>query len=94
MNITFHIEEPHRATFSLKVTKNSKFISLKTAICDALKEKNYKYKHIHSNSFFLLKKSSVVNETPILSDTTISDGDTLLIILKNTIKDIEGKRLD
>ena len=94
MNITFHIEEPHRATFSLKVTKNSKFISLKTAICDALKEKNYKYKHIHSNSFFLLKRSSVVNETPILSDTTISDGDTLLIILKNTIKDIEGKRLD
>lgn len=85
IEIYIQILEPYKVSFSLKISKNSKFSLLKSTICDKLKEKNKKYQNLTPSSFILMKKYSIVKETDTLAETDFEDGDTLFIILKECI---------
>ena len=85
IEIFIQILEPYKASFSLKISKNSKFSLLKSTICDKLKEKNKKYQNLTPFSFILMKKYSIVKETNTLAETDFEEGDTLFIILKECI---------
>ena len=85
LNIHIQINEPYRVTFSINATKNSKTKEFKEKICETLTQKNSKYKNIIPNSFILMKKYSIVKENELIENCGLENGDTLYIILKESI---------
>ena len=86
LNIHIQILQPYRVTFSLTLTKNTKFILFKQSICDTLKKKNNNYKNLTINSFILMKKYSILKENTLISECDLNNEDTLFIILKESLE--------
>ena len=85
ITIRCHINEPHKASFTVIVGKKVEISKLKITICEQLGKKNKIYSSLKPNSFCLMKNYSFIQEFGTVGDTILSDGDNVYIILKESM---------
>ena len=85
ITIKCQINEPKKASFTIIIGKKVEMSKLKNTICEQLKKKNKIYANLKVNQFCLMKNYSFVQEFGNVEDTNLSDGDTIFIILKDSM---------
>ena len=80
------INEPHKASFTIIVGKKVDISKLKKTICEQLGKKNKIYASLEPYSFWLMRNYSVIQEYGTVGDTPLSDGDSIYIVLKDSMK--------
>ena len=87
MKITCQITEPAKASFTILIGKKVEMKKLRKTICEQLKKKNKIYSELNINGFFLMNKNySIIPEFGLVENTNLSDGDIIVIILKDSLK--------
>ena len=87
MKITCQINEPAKASFTILIGKKVEMKKLRKTICEQLKKKNKIYSELNINGFFLMNKNySIIPEFGLVENTNLSDGDYIVIILKDSLK--------
>ena len=91
IKIKFHIVEPYSTSFILDVSINSQISKIKEIICKELANKNISYFSLDVNSFFLMKNYKCIQDYEIVKDTTLSEGDDVYIVLKESMNKSSNK---